>query len=141
MKRILAALAITAAMFVAAPANAGFLLGLVVGSSMGNQQQYGAIGIEPMYMMPRADERVTDPLQMHTIADKCYFIQDAPQYASLDSTFKALMKYADLDAEKYEIIQVQRFSLPEHANCIGYRFTFIGKEYVKSLESLSPPTQ
>ena len=130
-----------------ANAQIGFLLGTMTGAILfgGDDQQFGASSANVVYTLPRASERVTDPLGIKFASTpKLSFrvpssYNGRPSYnvdeTALGSTIYSLFRSVE-SRGNYEILQVIRVIDSQSPATAVFWFAYIEKEKVLSLEAL-----
>ena len=126
-------IALLAAIPSMASAQSSLLLGMMIGSAMSSGSIQGDISPNVLYVMPRAAERIKDPLAMRTA-------QSGPSYDKypIRERFNAAIGRG---ADNYELLQVVRVADQGNADRIYLWFTYIDKSLVTPLAQLPPLAQ
>jgi hypothetical protein len=131
----LTALALLATVPSVAYAQTSFIFGMIVGAALSSdgQSTSGDGTANVLYLMPRAAERIKDPLALRTGASDC------AQFGKLTikQTFEAKMH----NAAKMEIVQVVRTSCGGSTSSVALWFVFTERENIVPPHQLPPPTQ
>lgn len=128
----------------AAYAQAGFVLGMVLGSSMsGGDEVIGSGNANILYVMPRAAERVKDPLKIRLRStDILWFAVDQSKSEFRNDRYTGGMHLRQIFArvepntESFEVLQVMRVFHPQHVSGASVWFAYTEKENVIPLKNL-----
>jgi hypothetical protein len=109
---------------------------MVLGAGIaGNNDSVGnSGGMNLLYVMPRATERISDPLGMRQTSTECLYYNGSNNGRTIREAFAATIQ----DSEQYEMLQVVRTSAADSTGCLRYWITFIEKDKVIPLELLPP---
>jgi len=117
-----------------AQAQASFLFGLVIGMSISPDGRTINGGDQNLlYVLPRAAERIKDPLAMQTAASEC------DTYGR--QTIREIFESRVYNPKKKEILQVVRTACGGSTTSVVLWFVFTDKENVTPLEKLPPLPQ
>ena len=109
----------------------GFIVGIVVGMALSSDGKSPGGGdmSNVLYLMPRATERIRDPLELHTVASHC----DSYGKQSLRQVFKGTVHREHADKE---ILQVVRVPCNGNTSALVLWFVFTDKSNLRALAEL-----
>lgn len=144
MKGFASALVVISLLFgsaVQARAQVSFLAGMVVGGVLFGGDAQGGGSANVLYVLPRASERVRDPLAVRLVSSyEDNFYKGALAKKSLFEIFAFSLNSWDSSkmASKYEILQIVRAIDGSNTERASIWFAYIEKEKVIPLNQLSP---
>lgn len=140
-KTILATLVLIASLANPQPAHAqaGFIWGVVAGAMLfgGDDGAAAGSGINVVYTMPRASERVQNPMGIRFVT-----YRDCGASVAIWEMFRYALKVNHLyegtpnPETMQEVLQVVRVFLPSNAGCANFWFAYVDKQSVIPLEKL-----
>lgn len=134
MRNILSLMALVMSLTVgssAAHSQTSFILGMAVGSAI-SSGSYGEASVNVLYQMPRAAERIKDPLELRLN----YSGSRWDKY-----TIRERFESAVPMAHDYDIVQVIRVFAQGNAGSTQLGFVYIRKDLVIPLTDLPPESK